>query len=526
MPVPSAAPTPAELPADEAFRRRWTSPDRSDGAGASRPADQPDAGRRPIPTPHIELDFRTPLELLVATILSAQTTDKRVNLVTPVLFARYPDAAAYAAADRAELEALITPTGFFRAKTDTLLKLGAALVERSTARCRARWPSWSPCPASAARPRTSCWATRSACPGITVDTHFGRLSRRFGWTDRDRPGEGRGRGRRAVPAQGLDPALPQRDLARPPPLPRPQPGLRRLPGRALVPGVRRGRDRPGQGGQAGPRAARMSVRRLGCAGRACSRCVLVAGCTESRPSPVPAAATATRAGPPTAGPTPRPPVADSQRPGGAEEGGRDRRLPDLRPGGGRGAPTGCRTSSLPLPGRRPGGPAGRAARAADDDQRLGPVVRAVPGRGAVPRRGRRREPGSDAADPGHRLRRPDPDCAIEFARLAGWRYPAGRRTADTRAAPSAAGRRPAADLLRPAPTARSPHRHAGAFTSADQIRDAGTRAPRGDAVTPPVAGRPTGWPADRCARRPRDRRGRRSWRSGPGWAAGRRRCCS
>ena len=70
------------------------------------------------PDAHTELDFRTPLELLVATILSAQSTDKRVNLVTPVLFDRYPNAAAYAAADRMELEALITPTGFFRAKTD------------------------------------------------------------------------------------------------------------------------------------------------------------------------------------------------------------------------------------------------------------------------------------------------------------------------------------------------------------------------------------------------------------------------
>ncbi|MDX6322732.1 MAG: endonuclease, partial [Propionibacteriaceae bacterium] len=82
------------------------------------------------PDAECELDFSNPLELLVATILSAQSTDKRVNSITPVLFARYPDAAAYAAADRAELEALITPTGFFRAKTDTLLKLGAALVER------------------------------------------------------------------------------------------------------------------------------------------------------------------------------------------------------------------------------------------------------------------------------------------------------------------------------------------------------------------------------------------------------------
>ena len=82
------------------------------------------------PDAHIELNFSNPLELLVATILSAQSTDKRVNLITPVVFARYPDAAAYAAADRAELEELIKPTGFFRAKTDTLIKLGAALTER------------------------------------------------------------------------------------------------------------------------------------------------------------------------------------------------------------------------------------------------------------------------------------------------------------------------------------------------------------------------------------------------------------
>jgi endonuclease-3 len=66
----------------------------------------------------------------VATILSAQSTDKRVNLVTPVLFARYPDAAAYAAADRAELEELIKPTGFLSGQTDTLIKLGAMLTER------------------------------------------------------------------------------------------------------------------------------------------------------------------------------------------------------------------------------------------------------------------------------------------------------------------------------------------------------------------------------------------------------------
>src|SRR5436309_2279953 len=73
------------------------------------------------PDAQCELDFSNPLELLVATILSAQSTDKRVNTITPVLFARYPDAAAYAGAERAAMEALIMPTGFFRAKTDTLI---------------------------------------------------------------------------------------------------------------------------------------------------------------------------------------------------------------------------------------------------------------------------------------------------------------------------------------------------------------------------------------------------------------------
>lgn len=94
------------------------------------------------PQAHCELDFTSPLELLVATILSAQTTDKRVNQVTPVVFSRYRDAAAYAAADRAELEEIIHPVGFFRAKTDALIKLGAALVENFGGRCRAGWCSW------------------------------------------------------------------------------------------------------------------------------------------------------------------------------------------------------------------------------------------------------------------------------------------------------------------------------------------------------------------------------------------------
>ena len=82
------------------------------------------------PDAHCELDFTTPLELLVATVLSAQCTDQRVNAVTPELFRRYPDAASYAAADRAELELLITPTGFFRQKAATVVGIGQQLCDR------------------------------------------------------------------------------------------------------------------------------------------------------------------------------------------------------------------------------------------------------------------------------------------------------------------------------------------------------------------------------------------------------------
>src|SRR5271169_4108287 len=76
-----------------------------------------------MPEAKIELDFRTPLELIVATILSAQCTDKRVNLVTPALFKRYKTAKDYAAADPAELEALIRSTGFYRAKAGSIKEM-------------------------------------------------------------------------------------------------------------------------------------------------------------------------------------------------------------------------------------------------------------------------------------------------------------------------------------------------------------------------------------------------------------------
>src|SRR4051794_676738 len=82
------------------------------------------------PDATVDLNFATPLQLLVATVLAAQSTDKKINEVSPALFARYPTAADYAAADRGELEELVRQTGFFRAKANSLMLLGQALVDR------------------------------------------------------------------------------------------------------------------------------------------------------------------------------------------------------------------------------------------------------------------------------------------------------------------------------------------------------------------------------------------------------------
>jgi endonuclease-3 len=139
------------------------------------------------PDAHCELDFTSPLELAVATVLSAQTTDKRVNLTTPVLFARYRDAAAYAGADRAELEDVIHATGFFRAKAASLMGLGAALVERHDGRIPATLPELVALPGIGRKTANVILGNAFGVPGITVDTHVGRLSRRFGWTTAEDP---------------------------------------------------------------------------------------------------------------------------------------------------------------------------------------------------------------------------------------------------------------------------------------------------------------------------------------------------
>jgi endonuclease-3 len=134
------------------------------------------------PDVHTELNFTTPLELLVATILSAQTTDKRVNLVTPTLFARYPTAAEYAAASRDEMEKIIQSTGFYRAKTNSLIGLGQALCDRFGGEVPSRLNDLVTLPGVGRKTANVVLGNAFGTPGITVDTHFGRLARRFGWT--------------------------------------------------------------------------------------------------------------------------------------------------------------------------------------------------------------------------------------------------------------------------------------------------------------------------------------------------------
>jgi endonuclease-3 len=140
-----------------------------------------------FPAPRTELDFTTPLELLVAVVLSAQTTDVRVNLTTPALFKRYPAAADYASADRAELEEFIRPTGFFHNKATALMGLGAALVERFGGEVPGNQADLVTLPGVGRKTANVVLGDAFGVPGLTVDTHFGRLVRRWGWTEQQDP---------------------------------------------------------------------------------------------------------------------------------------------------------------------------------------------------------------------------------------------------------------------------------------------------------------------------------------------------
>jgi endonuclease-3 len=133
------------------------------------------------------LDHRNPYELLTATILSAQTTDERVNMVTPALFARYPTPADLAAADPLELEELIRSTGFYRNKARSLLGMAEALVTRFDGEVPGAMADLVTIPGVGRKTANVVRSVALGLPGLAVDTHVGRLSRLLGLTTETDP---------------------------------------------------------------------------------------------------------------------------------------------------------------------------------------------------------------------------------------------------------------------------------------------------------------------------------------------------
>ena len=134
------------------------------------------------PDAHCTLDFTNPLELLVATVLSAQCTDVKVNQVTPKVFKKYPTAAAYAAAPLAELEEAFHPTGFFRQKAKSVQGICQALVEQFDGEVPASLEELVKLPGIGRKTANVILGNAFGIPGITVDTHLGRVSQRLGLT--------------------------------------------------------------------------------------------------------------------------------------------------------------------------------------------------------------------------------------------------------------------------------------------------------------------------------------------------------
>jgi endonuclease-3 len=139
------------------------------------------------PDAHCALDHADPLQLLVATILSAQCTDARVNLVTPALFARYRTAQDFASAKPAELERLIASTGFFRNKARNIIACCRELVEKHGGQVPRTLDELVRLPGVGRKTANVVLGDAYGVPGITVDTHVGRLSRRLGLTPHEDP---------------------------------------------------------------------------------------------------------------------------------------------------------------------------------------------------------------------------------------------------------------------------------------------------------------------------------------------------
>ena len=139
------------------------------------------------PNIRCELDFTNPLELVIATVLSAQCTDKRVNTITPALFRRYKKPKDYARADLHEIENLIHSSGFYHAKARHIKGLSIKILEDFDGEVPRTLEELITLPGVGRKTANVVLGHAFDTPGITVDTHFGRLSRRFGWTDEKDP---------------------------------------------------------------------------------------------------------------------------------------------------------------------------------------------------------------------------------------------------------------------------------------------------------------------------------------------------
>lgn len=140
------------------------------------------------PDAHCELDHRNAFELLAATILSAQCTDKRVNMVTPALFARYPDATALAAARQEDVEAIVQSTGFFRSKARNLIGMAGVLVDAHGGEVPADMDALTPLPGVGRKTANVVLGNAFGINvGVVVDTHVGRIAKRLGLTSHDDP---------------------------------------------------------------------------------------------------------------------------------------------------------------------------------------------------------------------------------------------------------------------------------------------------------------------------------------------------
>lgn len=150
----------------------------------------PEVNRRlaqEYPDARCALDYESPLQLLIATVLSAQCTDERVNSVTPELFARYPEAADYAAAQRSDLESILRPLGFQRAKAGHLLGIGEKLVADFQGEVPRTVKELTSLPGVGRKTALVVLGNAFGIPGLTVDTHFGRLMQRLGLTGESTP---------------------------------------------------------------------------------------------------------------------------------------------------------------------------------------------------------------------------------------------------------------------------------------------------------------------------------------------------